>query len=111
MSYCSKCDKEVRPIQDFQPNGRIIDCCPTCTSAVAPDEPKQMAAVDVAVKMPIAAPEPARKRVDAAPATVDILGAAKARLEAVRAQLASHEALLSEAAMLERMISAAEANR
>jgi hypothetical protein len=103
VSFCTRCQVDVTPIGDFQPDGRVVECCPKCTSAVT-----VTVKVEPATPRPIAATEPARKRVQEPQDGSDILGTIRSRLEVAKSELGRLEKVAAEVAMLERMLAVAK---
>jgi hypothetical protein len=104
VSFCPKCDAKVaNTIGDMMPDGRVVECCPTCMSAVVVE-----VTPEPAITMPIAATERPRKALAAASRVPDLLGAVHARLEAARSELVTLRLVEQEVAMLERMLAAAQ---
>ncbi len=97
---CPACEKDVHPIDDLGTDMRLTRRCPipSCMAAFPRESQSKHDSQRV--------PTPPRQ---AAPTTsLDVLGLAKARLTALEAELTTLDAKLTEAAMLRRMILAAE---
>lgn len=87
-------------MQELRANGRILDVCSVCSSPVAS-------------ATPVPAAPPSRPSLPSAVAPTaqppaDVLAVVRNRLDAVRAKIEDTRALEAEAAMLERMLEAAE---
>lgn len=110
FKHCFRCEADVYPSQDMQANGRVLDVCPKCASAFG--EAVKSSGESVAPRAEPAPTQPLSVSARAAPASlspVDIVQLARGRLAAIETALANHDALLSEAAQLRRMVAAAEA--
>ncbi len=118
---CQACMEDVHPVQELQANGRgFSNRCPRveCGAPLPVVAPRDVQA-DGSVNAASVAPKPAatRQPIQSAERTQpaaseppgDILGAARARLATVEAQLANVDKLQAEARRLRAMIAAAEA--
>ncbi len=100
MTYCAKCLKDVHPVQEMQADMRVVDVCPSCASALVMPEATPMAAVIPLRKAPVPTPPHS-------PEPQDLLSLTRARVIALRGEVAALEAKRSELAMYERMLIAA----
>jgi hypothetical protein len=99
MTHCAKCQKDVHPVQEMQADMRVVDVCPSCTGAL------QAVAPAVAAVIPLRkAPTPTPPH---SPEPQDLLSLTRARVVALRGEVAALEAKRSELAMYERMLIAA----
>lgn len=91
--HCTFCEKDVNPVYDMGSDMRAVAQCPKCSHQIK-TTPATSSVQD-------------RRSIDPSKAQT-VLQFAKARLIEVRAQITDVSHLEAEAAMLERMISAAE---
>lgn len=101
---CPACEKDVNPIDDLGTDMRLTRRCPipSCMAAFPRESQPSQA------KPQAAAPSVASRQLVPVASSLDVLGLAKARLTALEAELTALEAKRAEAAMLRRMILAAE---
>lgn len=102
---CLSCNKEVHPVADLQPGGRILNMCPLCNTPIAPvAQPDAGTPGPTPTHQTTHAPTPRPK---AGP--VDLIGAAKERLADIDKELERLHGLQRERRKLAAMVAAAEA--
>lgn len=108
MNHCTKCDANVNPVHEMQLSGRVLPCCPNCSSVISSAAPAPASSAATGLTLVSSSVGP-NASPSAPGGNADIISLARTRLEAIEVRVAALTQLKQEASALRAMIAAFDA--